>query len=289
MKLLLNYRTKDQIDSFISKPAHALGLLGSAGAGKSFIAQNIIATTLDSSLESVVAHPYVYILDAAGAGGIEQVRELQAFLKLKVPGKATIRRIALIEHADMLRHEAQNALLKTLEEPPVDTIIICTIASKQHLLSTITSRLQWITVQPLEEKQSRVAFEKDYSEAEIKRAYYLSEGNAGLMTSLLDKNTEHPLAIAVGKARSLLQASRYDRLREIDAMVKGDSGEVWLLVDALQRLLQAAMHSAARLETINTKDLANLKQQLTLVLRAKELLEAKVQPKLTLTWLFHSL
>lgn len=69
---------------------------------------------------------------------IEAVRELQR--KLSFKGRKT----ALILDADGLSSEAQNALLKILEEPPKDTIIILTAFTRFSLLPTIASRCQII-------------------------------------------------------------------------------------------------------------------------------------------------
>lgn len=67
---------------------------------------------------------------------IKAVRELQRKLNLK--GAKT----AIILDADKLSHESQNALLKILEEPPKNTIIILTAFSRFALLPTIASRCQ---------------------------------------------------------------------------------------------------------------------------------------------------
>jgi hypothetical protein len=286
-KDLYHPNTKPLIEAFIAQPAHALGIVGSDGAGKSYVAKRIMAELLGGP--SLEAHPQVYVMDAAEQGGIEQVRELQSFLKLRVPGKAAIRRSVLIEHADYLRHEAQNALLKMLEEPPQDTIIICTTSSKQSLLTTIASRLQWISVQPLSHELAKEAFGSTYPVADLDRAYYTSDGNVGLMVSLLEKSSEHPLAHAVTRAKELLMTSRYERLKDVDRLAKAESSEQLLLIDALQRLLHAALVSNAQRTPAKQAELTRLNQQLKTVFKARALLENKVQPKLALTWLFHSL
>jgi DNA polymerase III delta prime subunit len=286
-KDLYHPKTKVQVESFIAQPGHALGIVAPDGAGKSYVAKRIMTELLGS--ESLEVHPHVHIMDAAEQGGIEQVRELQSFLKLRVPGTATIRRAVLIEHADYLRHEAQNALLKMLEEPPQDTVIICTTSSKQSLLTTIASRLQWISVQPLSLELAKEVFGAAYPAAELDRAYYTSEGNVGLMVSLLEKSSEHPLARAVINAKELLKATRYERLRDVDRLAKAESSEQLLLLDALQRLLHAALVSNAQRATAKQAELTRLNQQLKTVLKARALLENKVQPKLAFTWLFHTL
>ena len=56
-----------------------------------------------------------------GSIAIEQIRALISFFQLKVPGKTKIKRVAIIQDADRMGLEAQNALLKALEEPPEDS------------------------------------------------------------------------------------------------------------------------------------------------------------------------
>ncbi|MFA6098450.1 MAG: DNA polymerase III subunit delta' [Patescibacteria group bacterium] len=73
---------------------------------------------------------------------IEQIRELQR--KLSLRSFLTNYKVAIIDHAELMSEEAANALLKTLEEPSSNTIIIL-IANNLHLLpKTIISRCQSI-------------------------------------------------------------------------------------------------------------------------------------------------
>ena len=91
-----------------------------------------------------------HILDAQEKVGIEEVRELIGKLDrkpLNSPLKA-----ALILEAQNLTVEAQNALLKTLEEPPENTKIILTAPTVESLLSTIGSRCLKIQIVAQESK-----------------------------------------------------------------------------------------------------------------------------------------
>ena len=58
-------------------------------------------------------------------------------------------RVFILPMVERLRHEAANALLKILEEPPADTHIIMTSSSGDGLLPTIRSRSQRFRMQPL--------------------------------------------------------------------------------------------------------------------------------------------
>jgi DNA polymerase-3 subunit delta' len=91
-----------------------------------------------------------HILDAQEKVGIEDVRELISKLDrkpLNSPFKA-----ALLLEAQNLTLEAQNTLLKTLEEPPENTRIILTAPTVESLLSTIGSRCLKLQVAAQESK-----------------------------------------------------------------------------------------------------------------------------------------
>lgn len=71
-------------------------------------------------------------------------------------------KICIIEHADTMTTQAANAFLKTLEEPPEDTIIILTTAKRNLLLPTIISRCQQLQFYPV----PRSKIEEELSESQ---------------------------------------------------------------------------------------------------------------------------
>ena len=71
---------------------------------------------------------------------IAQIRALQGQLRLRSAPSA--RRAALIEGAEWLNVEAQNALLRVLEEPPPDTTLVLVASTAAGLLATLRSRCQ---------------------------------------------------------------------------------------------------------------------------------------------------
>ncbi|MCA9510071.1 MAG: hypothetical protein R3E88_07900 [Myxococcota bacterium] len=88
-------------------------------------------------------HPDLYWVDRGADGTrvrIGQVRALQRALRLGANEGG--RCVAVIADAEWLNTEAQNALLRLLEEPPADTTIVLVAASAAALLATIRSRCQ---------------------------------------------------------------------------------------------------------------------------------------------------
>lgn len=75
---------------------------------------------------------------ASDALGIWSARQARQFLSLR--SAANNFRIVFIEHAERLTPEAQNALLKTLEEPPAKSLLFLIATHSEDLLPTIRSR-----------------------------------------------------------------------------------------------------------------------------------------------------
>lgn len=125
------------VDDFLQHPAHAVLVTGPS--------LDASAAALDAAQRLLQGHE-AYLRhvqpDAKGTISIEQIRTLIAFFQLKVPGKAAIRRAAIIEQAEAMTREGQNALLKLLEEPPADSVLLLTSSQPQQLLPTIRSRTQ---------------------------------------------------------------------------------------------------------------------------------------------------
>ena len=97
-------------------------------------------------------HPDFWIDDREEAISIDEIRfkpekgaeahdqSLQQFLSLK-PFVAPVR-VAILANAERMTEAAQNCLLKTLEEPPPNTVLVLTTAYPDHLLPTCLSRCQ---------------------------------------------------------------------------------------------------------------------------------------------------
>lgn len=93
--------------------------------------------------------------------GIETIKLLQGKMFLKPIKSAN--KMVIIEDAQLLTPEAQNALLKVLEEPPANTYIIMGTDTKDSLLPTILSRCQIIML----EEESKKIPEKTQEEINI--------------------------------------------------------------------------------------------------------------------------
>lgn len=92
-------------------------------------------------------HPDLCFVSPENSIGIDEIRELKARLAFK-PFSLNFK-AAVIHEAHKLTLEAQNALLKTLEEPPANTLVVLTAPDHDLLLPTVISRC-FPTILPFE-------------------------------------------------------------------------------------------------------------------------------------------
>jgi DNA polymerase-3 subunit delta' len=128
---------------------------------------------------------------------IEQVRDLIAQLGLK-PARAPMR-LAILDDAETLNVPAQNALLKTLEEPPGQAIIFVISASERALLDTVRSRLRQVRFRALTVGEIEQLLVSRGVEARRARALaLLARGSAARALSMVEG--EEPPTRAILKA-----------------------------------------------------------------------------------------
>ncbi len=143
-----------------SGPSHAYLFRGPRGSGKraaarAFAAEILAAGAADPddarrrALLDPSPHPDLVWLAPRGAQHmVEEVRErvIRAAALRPFEGE---RRVFVIEAAEAMRDESQNALLKTLEEPPAFVHLILLSAEPELLLETVVSRCQEVEFSPL--------------------------------------------------------------------------------------------------------------------------------------------
>ena len=141
-------------------PSHAYLFRGPRGSGKSLVARAFAAELLavgaadaeDARRRAMLdpsPHPDLVWLRPPGAQHmVEEVREKVIRASSYRPFEAE-KRVFVIEAAEQMRDESQNALLKTLEEPPGFVHLILLTAEPAALLETIASRCQPVDFAPL--------------------------------------------------------------------------------------------------------------------------------------------
>ncbi|QJA09909.1 DNA polymerase III subunit delta' [Romboutsia sp. CE17] len=167
------------------KVNHAYMFEGIDGIGKNLFAKEFGKILIE--VENAENSPdYIKIEPTGSSIKIAQIRELQSDIIIKPHSKY---KIYVINHAEKMTVESQNALLKTLEEPPDYAIIILITNNKESLLPTIKSRCEIIKFLPIsiidlkrylmgrgiEEKRATLL--ANFSRGSIEKALELSESN----------------------------------------------------------------------------------------------------------------
>jgi len=218
--LLIHPQTAAALTAVAGQPPHALLISGPAGMGKTAVALQLMAELSGIAPDKLAQHQFVRLIEPEKQSiPIEAVRQLDHFFATKMPPDTW--RFVLISDGHRLTREAQNALLKNLEEPPARTLITITSNSEQALLPTIRSRVQTLSlIQPATSELADYFAKRGYEPAAIKRAVLMSGGLPGLMQALLEQDSEHPLVAASDLARQIVQATTFERLCLVDTLAK---------------------------------------------------------------------
>lgn len=127
---------------------HSYMFIGPEGIGKCLFAREFAKMILDNPID-IYNHPDFMIIESEDGKSIkvEQVRYLQEKISEKPVGGN--KKIYIINDSNLMTKEAQNCLLKTLEEPPSYATIILIVSNENKMLTTIKSRCTKISFQPL--------------------------------------------------------------------------------------------------------------------------------------------
>ena len=175
-----------------SGPGHAYALIGPAGSGKGEVARAFAAELLatDASepeearrrgLADPSPHPDLAWLRPPGNQHlVDEVRE-RVIAQVPYRPFEGNKRVFVIEDADAMAEESQNALLKTLEEPPGYAHLILISAEPEALLETVRSRCQEIRFRSLPRPvlEQRLAGSVDLPPEGIAALAALSDGDLG--------------------------------------------------------------------------------------------------------------
>lgn len=183
--------------------------LGSEGIGKKYVALQFAKALncLEGEVERGEAcdhcssckkidhalHPDILIIEPEGQNiKVEQVRQLQRDLAYRpYEGK---RRVCILTAADRMAPNMSNILLKTLEEPPLHTLIILLANNSRFILPTILSRCQPIRFNPLPiPLVSKWLMEgKGFNETNAHLLASLSEGSPGKALEIQEEILQVP-------------------------------------------------------------------------------------------------
>lgn len=225
---IINNFSKRCLNSTLS---HAHLICGEDGIGKSVLATNLAKLILHGDVE----RNYVDIINyktEKSSFGVDDVRNIIEEVQKK-PFEGD-KKVIIIHQGNKLTIQAQNALLKTIEEPPKGVYIIILCESLELILDTIKSRCEIYKLTPLSKEQLYEYVkikEYNYSDSEIKSAIAFSNGVPGRIDRYLNDNNLREL-----------------RSKIVDLLIKITKNDPELLLQQEETLLS---HKGEKEEVLN--------------------------------------
>lgn len=177
------------------------------------------------------------------------IGDIRAFQKqLSLAPLASPSKVGIIPHAELLTIEAQNAMLKLLEEPPPHTYIICQTPTRDTLLPTVASRCEII------DGGSNATSQDVNADLQLAMTTLLST-SPGNVVAMVEKNAVDR-TLAKQWVSDMLEVARLQMITSLD--------------------------SPSRVDT------QNISQLVRRLLVAQRELERNVNPKMVLDWVFLS-
>lgn len=256
--------TERLIQSLRKNSPQALLLTGKAGVGLQSVARSVAEGGELTMVEADRSKALPVI-------SVETMRQLYD----ETRSKQLKNHFVVIDQADVMTHQAQNAFLKLLEEPNDNTYFILLSSHPEALLPTILSRVQRHVVRPISHQQS-LSFIKaagDFDQTKTQQLLFMAAGLPEKLKQLIDDEELFLASVEMMKsARNFLQADAYQKLQVIASLAGNRSQSIALLDSAVQ----ITHHSLRQ----NPKS-GHIKQ-LSKLIQAKQRLEANQNVRLSL-------
>lgn len=203
-KLILNKKEKILFSSDYAegKVSHAYIIEGAKGVGKAdfalYAASVLMCENEDkpcgncSQCKKVLekAHPDVWIMGTEKACAVADARRIIKDAHL-IPNDGE-KKVYIIDNADKMNRQTQNAMLKILEEPPAPVVFFLLTERKDMLLATVKSRCRTVTLSGMEESEILEILRKKYPrkpEETLAEAARLSGRSLGEAEELLGRDS----------------------------------------------------------------------------------------------------
>jgi DNA polymerase-3 subunit delta' len=244
-------------------------------------------------------HPDLAVVQAAQIGGtlkVDQIRELQSSLSLS-PYEAQYR-VALLLRFEEAHISAQNAFLKTLEEPPPRVILLVTAESPERLLPTVVSRCEVIRLRPLSVDEVDLGLQERWKlpADEANLLAHLSGGRPGYALRLHQEpellEARHQRLDAHQHLLTWSRALRFDYAEKLAKDKEGLQTTLQTWLSLWRDVLMCAAGSVAPLVNLDRADeivrladrfgLSTANQSIAAIQRTTDMLEHNVNPRLAI-------
>jgi DNA polymerase-3 subunit delta' len=186
---------------------------------------------INSQLELIKNNPYHQIsIDKAQNIKISSVRDIGKFLSLTYSDVSY--RVVLINEAQNMNIDSQNALLKNLEEPPEGVVFILHSSNPQLLLSTIYSRCQEVKFNPLNSDDVKKILSEHfkYEDQNLDMVSKFSDGSVINAQKLLENDLESFLEQCIDILRYALARRYQTAFNHFDKIVSEWGNEGFYIV-----------------------------------------------------------
>jgi len=248
-RLIFSKRTQPFIDAYIADPSHGLLLAGPEGSGLFSTAQ-FLARSITAASEILVIQPEKQLI------AIDDIRKLYTQTRSVREKKLVV----IIDDADSMSFDAQNAFLKLLEEPTEETYFILTSHYPARLLPTILSRALKLDVCALtaDEEWNLMPKEVLGDPKRLAQIRFIGGGLPAEIARLTGDEAYFAARAAIMKsAREAVEGNLYDRITLIKSLTVRE--------DALRFCAALAKLLRVMLERENGKRLVSASEAVNVV------------------------
>ena len=168
--------------------SHSYLFIGIKGIGKKLLAKELAKQIL-GNFDNNNNPDFICIEPDGNSIKIEQIR----FIQRKIQEKPILsnKKVYIINDAETMTVEAQNCLLKTLEEPPEFATIILIGSNENSFLATIKSRCMILRFLPIEDSKIKEYMKKNYDIDITQNHLSIFQGSIGKAIALKDKQEQY--------------------------------------------------------------------------------------------------